>query len=80
MHMRSTMSPQHPRWTELLHRLDQTKRCLRTTAHTRAILETMEGIDVAVSLQALADLGARCDCAILYGLSDAAEWALAAPA
>lgn len=63
------MSPQHPRWPELLARLDEVERCQRTTAHTRAILEGMGGIDVAASMRALRSLGGDCDCAIRFDLN-----------
>jgi hypothetical protein len=62
----STMSPLHPRWGEFLERLDQADLCHRTTEHSRAILESLRGVDVAASLRALREMGGYCDCAICY--------------
>lgn len=64
----SSMQPDHPRWREFLARLEAVPRCSRTTEHTRAILATMDGVDVARSLEVLRELGGHCDCAILYDL------------
>ena len=65
----TTMTPRHPRWTELLEQLEKVERCERNTAHTQAILESMGEVDVASSLLALRALGGDCDCAILYDVT-----------
>jgi hypothetical protein len=67
----TTMTPDHPRWSELIARLEQVERCARTTANARAIMESMGGIDVAASLEALRRLGGLCDCSILYDVAGA---------
>ena len=69
MYALTIMRPEHPRWGELLERLTQVARCNRTTEHTRAILESMGGIDVEASLLALHELHGYCDCSILFDLS-----------
>jgi hypothetical protein len=68
----STMQPHHPKWRELLVRLEAVKLCRRTTEHTRAILASMDGVDVDASLLALRKLGGYCDCAILYDIEEEA--------
>ena len=71
--------PDHPRWGEFLAALSLAPRCLRTTEHARAALESIPGIDAAATLEALRVLGGRCDCAILYGLGeDSLIWAAGA--
>jgi len=69
----STVQPAHPRWKELLTKLEAVQRCQRTTEHTRAILATMDGVDVDASLLALRGLGGYCDCAILYDIEEEAR-------
>jgi hypothetical protein len=62
------MTPDHPLWPEFLARLEMADLCHRTTEHSRAILDTMPGIDVAASLRALRELGGYCDCSIRYDI------------
>lgn len=69
----SAVQPAHPKWKELLTRLEAVKLCRRTTEHTRAILATMDGVDVDASLLALRELGGFCDCAILYDIEEEAR-------
>ena len=71
--------PDHPRWGEFLAALSLAPRCLRTTEHARAALESIPDIDAAATLEALRAMGGRCDCAILYGLGeDSHAWAAGA--
>ena len=70
MYSPSTMHPDHPRWGEFRARLDAVERCTKTTEHARALLATMDGIDVNASLFALRELGGYCDCAILYDVEE----------
>jgi hypothetical protein len=77
MFMSAIMRPDHPLWSEFHSRLNRVDRCRQTTEHARAILETMSGIDVAQSLNALREIGGTCDCAILYDLCADARHALA---
>jgi hypothetical protein len=65
------MSPPHPRWTEFVTELAQATRCARTTEHARRVLESMPGIDISGSLEALRQLGGECDCTILFDLREA---------
>ncbi len=73
----STMLPDHPRWAEFLERLSRVDRCALTTEHSRAILESMDGIDAPESLRALGAIGGYCDCSILYDLDRDASYATA---
>jgi len=66
----TTMTPEHPRWGELIARLEKVERCARSTANARAIMESMGGIDITASLEALRRLGGVCDCSILYDVAD----------
>jgi hypothetical protein len=67
----SAMTPNHPLWPEFLERLERADLCHRTTEHSRAILETMSGVDVQASLRALRALGGYCDCSIRYDVDEA---------
>ena len=69
----STVQPAHPKWKELLTKLEGVQLCRRTTEYTRAILATMDGVDVDASLLALRRLGGYCDCAILYDIEEDAH-------
>lgn len=62
------MTPWHPRWPEFTAHLQQVPRCRKTTEHARATLVAMDGLDVADSLRALAEMGGECDCTILFDL------------
>ena len=58
------MTPEHPLWHDFLSKLRSIPICSGTTRQARAALETMSGIDVQESLDALAGLGGTCDCSI----------------
>jgi hypothetical protein len=58
------MTPEHPLWPDFLSKLRSIPICFGTTRQARAALETMSGIDVQESLDALAGLGGTCDCSI----------------
>lgn len=58
------MTPEHTLWPTFLSQLSRVSICQGTTKHARAVLEEMPGIEVDASLEALAELGGTCDCAI----------------
>ena len=58
------MTPEHSLWPDFLSKLSSVPICFGTTRHARMALETMPGIDVQRSLDALARLGGTCDCSI----------------
>jgi hypothetical protein len=67
------MHPGHPRWREFLTKLDAVPRCTKTTDNARAILATLDGVDVDRSLRVLHELGGYCDCAILYDVEEGSQ-------
>ena len=67
MHRNHVVTPRSARWKEFLAELGKAPLCHRTTEHARRVLEIM-GADIDASLEALAVLGGRCDCAILFDL------------
>ena len=63
------MTAGHPRWHEFIHALSRSVVCRRTTSNARQVLESMTGINVDASLEALRLQGGQCDCEIVYGLA-----------
>jgi hypothetical protein len=62
------VTPRGSRWQEFLAELGKAPLCHRTTEHARRVLQLMPGVDADASLEALAVLGGRCDCTILFDL------------
>jgi hypothetical protein len=65
------MTPDHPRWTDFIDELSRSLICVRTTQNARGVLESMPGIDVEASLEALHRLKGRCDCEIVFEVAAA---------
>jgi hypothetical protein len=60
------MTPVHPRWGAFIDQLSRAVICAATTDNARHVLESMGGIDVDASLEALRRLNGRCDCEIVF--------------
>jgi hypothetical protein len=70
MQRAEVIAPGHPRWREFHERLSHTLICRHTTENAAALLRAMAGVDASATLRALRELGAGCDCEIVYALSD----------
>ncbi len=77
------MRPAHWRWNEFVRRLEGPEGCdfrrengrtvwnctgLVDRPHSRAVLETMEGIDVEGSLRYFSAHGGHCDCEVVFNV------------
>jgi len=71
------MTPEHPRWSEFVFKLNEESVCLGSTTYARAILRGMSEIDIESSLSALKILGGTCDCEILFRVARVTEDAAA---
>ena len=60
----------HPRWHEFRERLSHALICRRTTENAEAVLRAMVDVDPSGTLRALRELGAGCDCGIVYAFPD----------
>jgi hypothetical protein len=63
------LTPSHEGWIEFVDELSRALICTGTTMNARRLLARMHGIDVEGSLEALRQLGGRCDCEIVYELA-----------
>jgi hypothetical protein len=70
MQRAEVIAPGHPRWREFHERLSHALICRRTTENAEGLLRAMADVDPAATLRALRELGAGCDCEIVYALSD----------
>jgi hypothetical protein len=69
MHNDQVMNLEHPLWNEFIERLSHAVICDCTTANARQVLNSMQGIDVQRSLEALCLKRGRCDCEIVYNVA-----------
>jgi hypothetical protein len=80
---RAVMTPDHDRWAEFCARLDEALQsspagcngCGHPAGHegARAILATMDDVDVTTSLAYFNERGGHCDCEILLNIAAVAD-------
>jgi hypothetical protein len=81
MERSDVMTTEHPRWDELIGRLEalllegvehdaeKLGNCDGTLSKAKTILKPMGGIDVDASLEYLRSKGGHCDCEIIYNIA-----------
>jgi hypothetical protein len=82
------LTPEHPLWSDFCDRLageegcdfqgeglNTTWRCKagRNQDYSRAILQTMVGIDVDATLRYFSEHGGHCDCEVLFNVDPSLE-------